>query len=169
MQPSYNQKATIRTSWQEWERIYARELEHPANYELRFAREILQKMLPRPYNAIPQYHFKDSGGKDRYIDFMIVFEDSIFVAIELDGLSKMIDYDNTHEERYARFNDFLYRQNEVIKRFGVVLRYSNKYWQANPNQVIQDIRQEISKQIPAVKAQQQTNKPIIKGMFGYLV
>lgn len=45
----------------------------------------------------------------------------------------MIDYDNTHEQRYERFNDFLFRQNEIINRFGTILRYSNKYWLSNPN------------------------------------
>lgn len=63
---------------------------------------------------------------NRYIDFVIIIREG-------DGLSKMIDYDNTHEQRYERFNDFLFRQNEIINRFGTILRYSNKYWLSNPN------------------------------------
>ena len=51
----------------------------------------------------------------------------------------MIDYDNTHEQRYERFNDFLFRQNEIINRFGTILRYSNKYWLNNPNKVADEI------------------------------
>ena len=55
----------------------------------------------------------------------------------------MIDYDNTLEERYERFNDFLFRQNEIINRFGTILRYSNKYWLNNPNRVADEIKQNI--------------------------
>ena len=51
----------------------------------------------------------------------------------------MIDYDNTPEQRYERFNDFLFRQNEIINRFGTILRYSNKYWLSNPNKVADEI------------------------------
>ena len=64
---------------------------------------------------------------NRYIDFVIIIREGVYLPIEIGGLSKMIDYDNTHEQRYERFNDFLFRQ------FGTILRYSNKYWLSNPN------------------------------------
>ena len=55
----------------------------------------------------------------RYIDFVIIIGEGVYLPIEIDGLSKMIDYDNTHEQRYERFNDFLFRQNEIINRKGL--------------------------------------------------
>lgn len=60
---------------------------------------------------------------NRYIDFVIIIGEGVYLPIEIDGLSKMIDYDNTHEQRYERFNDFLYS----------TIWYSNKYWLSNPN------------------------------------
>ena len=73
---------------------------------------------------------------NRYIDFVIIIREGVYLPIEIDGLSKMIDYDNTHEQRYERFSDFLFRQNEIINRFGTILSYSNKYWLSNPNKKV---------------------------------
>lgn len=125
--------------WDMWENINQDKLEHLADFELRFVREVLQLIDISPCDVIPQYHFKDNNGKNRYIDFVLIVEENVLLPIELDGLSKMIDYDSTHEARYERFNDFLYRQNEIIKQFGLVLRYSNKHWINNPTQVADEI------------------------------
>ena len=50
---------------------------------------------------------------DRYMDFVIIIREGVYLPIE-------------------RFNDFLFRQIEIINRFGTILRYSNKYWLSNP-------------------------------------
>lgn len=135
-----NQRLSEDTSWQEWEKYYAHALEHPAGFELQFVRTIIQKLHILPYEVIPQYYFTDGDGKSRYADFMLIYSHyEIYVPIEIDGLSKMIDYDNTREEMYERFNDFLVRQNALIIQFGCVLRYSNKYWINNPDKVVQEI------------------------------
>lgn len=127
-------------TWEQWEIKYQHELnEHPANYELLFVRQCIKPIGIQPKHVIPQYHFVDSNGKNRYIDFVIIIREGVYLPIEIDGLSKMIDYDNTHEQRYERFNDFLFRQNEIINRFGTILRYSNKYWLSNPNKVADEI------------------------------
>ena len=131
-------------TWEQWETKYQHELnEHPANYEIQFVRQCIKPTGIQPKHVIPQYHFKDSMGKNRYIDFVIIIREGVYLPIEIDGLSKMIDYDNTHEERYERFNDFLFRQNEIINRFGTILRYPNKYWLNNPNRVADEIKQNI--------------------------
>lgn len=133
-------------TWEQWETKYQHELnEHPANYELQFVRQCIKPTGIQPKHVIPQYHFKDSNGKNRYIDFVIIIREGVYLPIEIDGLSKMIDYDNTHEQRYERFNDFLFRQNEIINRFGTILRYSNKYWLSNPNKVADEIKQNIKR------------------------
>ena len=109
-------------TWEQWETKYQHELnEHPANYEIQFVRQCIKPT------------------------FVIIIREGVYLPIEIDGLSKMIDYDNTHEERYERFNDFLFRQNEIINRFGTILRYPNKYWLNNPNRVADEIKQNIKR------------------------
>lgn len=114
-------------SWEDWEIYYQKELEHLVDYELQFARQCLRPTGIEPYRVIPQFHFRDCIGKNRYIDFMVYIQEGAYLPIEIDGLSKMIDYDNTREERYKRFNDFLFRQNEIVGLYDIILRYSNKY------------------------------------------
>ena len=125
-------------TWEEWKKKYHKELDHPAGYEEQFVTVVLSK-IPEisPSDVIPQYHFTDSKGKSRYIDFMIRNnEKNWLLPIELDGYAKMIGNGN----EYYRFNDFLERQNSLIGQFNLVLRYSNYKMLTYPNDIISEIK-----------------------------
>ena len=121
---------------------YHRELEHIAGYEEKFVDLVLMNIPNlQPTDVIPQYHFKDSSGKNRYIDFMIISQHKNWLLpIELDGYAKMVGNGNDYE----RFTDFLERQNDVIKIFGKIFRFSNKEFLTKPKGVINTIISNIS-------------------------
>lgn len=129
-------------NWQQWKAKYHRELEHIAGYEERFVDLVLMNIPNlQPTDVIPQYHFKDSSGKNRYIDFMIISQHKNWLLpIELDGYAKMVGNGNDYE----RFQDFLERQNDVIKIFGKIFRFSNKEFLTKPKGVINTIISNIS-------------------------
>lgn len=132
-------------SWKQWKYLYRDRLEHIAGYEERFVDEVLVHVCS-PHQVVPQYFFQDSKGGNRYIDFMIRTRDflDVMIPIELDGYSKMVGYGKTYDENYARFNDFLERQNDLIREFGFVLRFSNKKWQTQTTEVIKEIKSTIN-------------------------
>lgn len=129
-------------NWQQWKAKYHRELEHIAGYEEKFVDLVLMNIPNlQPTDVIPQYHFKDSSGKNRYIDFMIINQHKNWLLpIELDGYAKMVGNGNDYE----RFQDFLERQNDVIKIFGKIFRFSNKEFLTKPKGVINTIISNIS-------------------------
>lgn len=129
-------------NWQQWKAKYHRELEHIAGYEEKFVDLVLMNIPNlQPTDVIPQYHFKDSSGKNRYIDFMIISQHKNWLLpIELDGYAKMVGNGNDYE----RFQDFLERQNDVIKIFGKIFRFSNKEFLTKPKGVINTIISNIS-------------------------
>lgn len=129
-------------NWQQWKAKYHRELEHIAGYEEKFVDLVLMNIPNlQPTDVIPQYHFKDSTGKNRYIDFMIINQHKNWLLpIELDGYAKMVGNGNDYE----RFQDFLERQNDVIKIFGKIFRFSNKEFLTKPKGVINTIISNIS-------------------------
>lgn len=129
-------------NWQQWKAKYHRELEHIAGYEEKFVDLVLMNIPNlQPTDVIPQYHFKDSTGKNRYIDFMIINQHKNWLLpIELDGYAKMVGNGNDYE----RFQDFLSRQNDVIKIFGKVFRFSNKDFLTKSKEVINTINSNIS-------------------------
>lgn len=129
-------------NWQQWKAKYHRELEHIAGYEEKFVDLVLMNIPNlQPTDVIPQYHFKDSSGKNRYIDFMIISQHKNWLLpIELDGYAKMVGNGNDYE----RFTDFLSRQNDIIKIFGKVFRFSNKDFLTKPKDVINTINSNIN-------------------------
>lgn len=129
-------------NWQQWKAKYHRELEHIAGYEEKFVDLVLMNIPNlQPTDVIPQYHFKDSDGKNRYIDFMIINQHKNWLLpIELDGYTKMVGNGNDYE----RFTDFLSRQNDIIKIFGKIFRFTNKEFLTKPKGVINTIISNIS-------------------------
>lgn len=121
-------------SWEEW--IYAnrKELEHVAGYEEQFVRCILAQVPEiKPEDVVAQYHFTDSNGGNRYIDFMIENKSKGYLLpIELDGYWKV--------KTYREFDDMLKRQNDLVKIYGVLLRYTNKKMELDPKGIIKEIR-----------------------------
>ncbi len=132
-------------TWDDWIKQYKNELNHPAGFEQHFVETIL-KYIPiiEPNDVIPQFHFTDNTGKDRYIDFMIQnAEKGFLLPIELDGYQKF-----EFSKGPDRFYDFLSRQNAMIQRFGMTLRFSN-YQMFNHRQVV------INEIVQTLKQQQQ--------------
>lgn len=129
-------------NWQQWKAKYHRELEHIAGYEEKFVDLVLMNIPNlQPTDVIPQYHFKDSSGKNRYIDFMIISQHKNWLLpIKLDGYAKMVGNGNDYE----RFTDFLERQNDIIKIFGKIFRFTNKEFLTKPKGVINTIISNIS-------------------------
>lgn len=121
-------------SWKSWKQKYSRQIDHVAGYEEAFVDKILSQ-IPEitPEDVFPQYHFIDDNGGNRYIDFMIKNESKgFYLPIELDGTYKDIDH--------QRWKDFLIRQNSLITKFGIVLRFSNKQMLWDSSNVITKIR-----------------------------
>lgn len=143
--------------WYSWQERYCKQLKHVVGFEKAFVQNILMNVPNLAYSdVIPQYHFIDDKGGNRYIDFMIINQAKGYcLPIELDGYSKMVG----NGEEYHRFNDFLERQNSIIKQFGLVLRYSNKKMLNEADSIINEISHTLNlqannKSTQAIKEQQ---------------
>ncbi|MBE4032669.1 hypothetical protein HJ127_09685 [Vibrio parahaemolyticus] len=122
-------------NWRTWKIKYKKQIDHVVGYEEAFVDKILSQ-IPEisPADVVPQFHFIDDNGGNRYIDFMIVNESKgYFLPIELDGTYKDINH--------QRWKDFLVRQNSLITKFGMVLRFSNKQMIWESSEVVAKIRQ----------------------------
>ncbi|MGC9403965.1 hypothetical protein ACP43V_16055 [Vibrio genomosp. F10 str. 9ZC157] len=122
------------SSWQSWKKKYSKQIEHVAGYEKVFVDRVLSQ-IPEisPNDVTPQHHFIDDNGGNRYIDFMILNKaKGYYLPIELDGTYKDVNH--------QKWKDFLVRQNSLITKFGIVLRFSNKQMLGEPQNVINKIR-----------------------------
>jgi very-short-patch-repair endonuclease len=127
-------------TWDEWLIINRENIKHVAGFEEQFVTTVLRK-IPEitPDDVISQYHFSDFKRGNRYIDFMILNKAKGYaLPIELDGLWKVQDYDD--------FNDMLERQNALITKYGILLRFTNKQMCNEPNMVIKNIKNVLSLQ-----------------------
>ena len=127
-------------TWDEWLIINREKIKHVAGFEEQFVTTVLRK-IPEitPDDVISQYHFSDFKRGNRYIDFMILNKAKGYaLPIELDGLWKVQDYDD--------FNDMLERQNALITKYGILLRFTNKQMLNEPNMVIKNIKDVLSLQ-----------------------
>lgn len=127
-------------SWEKWIAANKDNIKHVAGFEERFVRDVLTKIEAiNPEDVKTQYHFKDSQGGNRYIDFMIINESKGFLLpIELDGMWKV--------QSYCEFDDMLSRQNALLREYGVLLRYTNKLMINNPQEIIDEIQYTLSLQ-----------------------
>lgn len=127
-------------NWDEWIAENRKQIEHVAGYEENFVRTILAKIPEiRPEDVTAQYHFRDSNGGNRYIDFMISNESKGYqLPIELDGYWKV--------NNYRDFNDMLERQNDLMAIYGVLLRYTNNKMNHEPDKVVVEIRKTLELQ-----------------------
>lgn len=140
------------TDWQSFKKRYHYELTNSTGYESEFVDLVLMNVPNlKAWNVIPQYHFTDVTG-NRYIDFAIVDEDKGWkLAVELDGLSKMIskEWVSNRQEAYRRFDDFLRRQNEIVALGFEVVRFSNKTMFNHTQYVIDCITEALDRQTEA--------------------
>lgn len=153
------------SSWVEWKQFYQREL---ANDKYGYETKFIDLVLSHVNNIIPsdvryQYHFRDGLlSKNRYIDFLILNKDKGYcLAIELDGYGKMLGNAIGDNKDYDKFNDFIIRQNSLLKalykhdetsKFNIIiLRYTNKYFLNNTQNVISEILNTLYLQINLYK------------------
>lgn len=128
----------ISSDWKHWVNANQKKIDNG------FEREFVEKILSQvseisPSDVVAQFHFKDSNGGNRYIDFMIENERLGFrLPIELDGLAK----DQTH----LKWNDFLRRQNDLHLAVGPVLRFTNAQLHHRSSEIIASIRAYLRKQ-----------------------
>lgn len=143
-----------REPWAVWKRANAKKLLHPADYEEKFVDLVLSRVPGlKPDDVIPQFAFKDNGGGNRRIDFVILNEDKGYLLpIEVDGRSK--------DDVSSQWTDFLDRQNALIGSFGTVLRYSNAKMFNNSNAIIREISDHLANQA-AAKVAWGANKAIL--------
>ena len=132
------------TTWEAWKQHNREKIAHIVGFEEIFVDTVLARIaLITPDDVVPQYHFKDDKGGDRYIDFMILNRRKGFcVPIELDGLSKLF----IDGREYHKFNDFLERQNALITEYGIVLRYTNKKMLNDNQSIIKEITETLQRQ-----------------------
>lgn len=133
-------RQNVLMNWEEWIAENRKKIEHIAGYEENFVRTILAKIPEiRPEDVTAQYHFRDSNGGNRYIDFMISNQSKGYqLPIELDGYWKV--------NNYRDFNDMLERQNDLMVIYGVLLRYTNNKMNHEPDKVVIEIRKTLELQ-----------------------
>lgn len=156
-------------SWIEFKQQHTYEWQDSFGFPELFVDNVLSKINGlTPDDVQVEYPFKDNNGRSRRVDFMIINpKRNWLLPIELDGMAKMVDesFDaGTYRQRYAKFNDFLERQNAIIGQFGLVLRYSNNSFRDNPNKIINEIVDTLnkqSKQQEIIEIREQHNKAII--------
>jgi hypothetical protein len=127
------------SNWLDWKRVNATKIAHVAGYEEKFVDVVLSRVPGLcPPDVVPQYVFFDEKGKKRRIDFMIINPNKGYLLpIELDGEYK------TNRDIGEDWNDFLERQNDLLRRFRTLFRYTNQKMLDHPNEVIREISREL--------------------------
>lgn len=147
-------------TWENWLDSNRKLMQHPVDFEERFVIDILKKINDlSPEDVIPQYHFTDFDGGNRYIDFYIKnAEKGYFLSIELDGRFK---FQNDLLEKT------LERQNALVAKVGTLVRYANTTWLNNPNRVINEIQTILYKQKIKYMNDAESRKQIQKSLSDY--
>lgn len=147
-------------TWENWLDSNRKLMQHPVDFEERFVIDILKKINGlKPEDVIPQYHFTDFDGGNRYIDFCIKnAEKGYFLSIELDGRFK---FQNDLLEKT------LERQNALVTNVGTLVRYANTTWLNNPNRVINEIQTILYKQKIKHMNDAESRKQIQKSLSDY--
>lgn len=147
-------------TWENWLDSNRKLMQHPVDFEERFVIDILKKINGlKPEDVIPQYHFTDFDGGNRYIDFCIKnAEKGYFLSIELDGRFK---FQNDLLEKT------LERQNALVANVGTLVRYANMTWLNNPNRVINEIQTILYKQKIKHMNDAESRKQIQKSLSDY--
>ena len=124
--------------WISWMNINKKKISD--GFEWEFVGEILAEVnLLHPDDLIAQSPFKDRNGKNRRMDFRIFNKQKGYdIGIEVDGTYKDVNHVN--------WKDFLLRQNSLQDNVRLLLRFSNKHFLNDPNDVIREISQQLAKQ-----------------------
>lgn len=147
-------------TWENWLDFNRKLMQHPADFEERFVIDILKKINDlKPEDVIPQYHFTDFDGGNRYIDFCIKnAEKGYFLSIELDGRFKF---------QHDLLEKTLERQNALVAKVGTLVRYANTTWLNNPNRVINEIQTILFNQKSKHMNDEESRKQIQESLSDY--
>lgn len=133
-------------NWQQWKYHYRKELWHPVGYEEQFVDMVLTQItIITPSDIIPQWHFVDEMGGNRYVDFVIINEAKGYnLAIELDGLTKL--QDGVGNLDYRKYGDLWLRQNDLMGKVGMLLRFTNQQMKYQTQWVIDRVVNALNQQ-----------------------
>lgn len=145
--------------WEKWIKDNKQNLSHPAGYEEHFVRNVLMKIAEiEPEDVYSRYLFVDQKKTRRYVDFCIISSHKRYkLAIELDGYTKFIT-EKGKEFNKEYFEEFLARQNDLVREIGLLLRYTNKQMFNNQKQIIQDISATLKEQAQGVIYKEELQK-----------
>ncbi len=145
-------------NWLEWKRVNAKKIAHVAGYEEKFVDVVLSRIPGLcPADVVPQYVFFDERGKERRIDFMIINPNKGYLLpIELDGEHK------PNGDIGEDWNDFLERQNDLLRSFRKLFRYSNKKMFSSSSEIIREISRELLIQESANRVQETSKQTYIE-------
>ncbi len=106
-------------------------------YESDFAQQVLRRVPGlSPRHVRPQQGFRDAQGRSYRMDFAIVEEPFVHIALEVDG------YDKTGRGSgmtRTEFENFLARQAELTAQGWHVLRFANSRFARNPDESVRFI------------------------------
>lgn len=133
-------------NWQQWKYHYHKELWHPVGYEEQFVDMVLSQInCIIPSDVIPQWRFVDEMGGNRYVDFVIINEDKGYnLAIELDGLTKL--QDGVGNLDFRKYGDLWLRQNDLMGKVGMLLRFTNQQMKYRTQWVIDRVINALNQQ-----------------------
>lgn len=133
-------------NWQQWKYHYHKELWHPVGYEEQFVDMVLSQInCIIPSDVIPQWRFVDEMGGNRYVDFVIINEAKGYnLAIELDGLIKL--QDGVGNLDYRKYGDLWLRQNDLMGKVGMLLRFTNQQMKYRTQWVIDKVINALNQQ-----------------------
>lgn len=130
------------TTWERFDALHGAMLRESSKFEYLFFKTVLcQVPNLRPEAVVPQFQIKDSRGRSRYIDFVVKFGPKPRLALEVDG------YDKTGSGGFmsrAAWDDFNYRQNEVVLHGMTLLRFSNMEFSHRPLDAIKQIENAVN-------------------------
>ncbi|WP_419896037.1 hypothetical protein [Roseomonas sp. USHLN139] len=126
--------------WEAWKRRNRHNLDHPADFERIFVERVLQAVARiEPADVVAQFPFTCARRRQRRVDFMIISPaKGYLLPIELDGKDK--------GEVKNQWNDFLFRQNQIIRTFGTILRFTNDQMFNETRQVVDTIDEVLAEQ-----------------------
>jgi len=138
----------IPSTWEQFEWLHGAKLRENSLYEHQFFEMVLRHVPSlRPEQVFPQFHIQDSRGLNRYIDFVVTIGSLPKLALEVDG------YDKTGSGGFMspdQWDDFTYRQNEIVLQGMTLLRFSNREFSRRPQDAIRQIEDALDKRTTAL-------------------
>ncbi len=144
--------------WDDFERLHAAKLANASPFETKFEQRVLRRVPDlSPSIVSPQQVFRDRRGGSYFMDFAIVEEPFVHIALEVDG------YDKTGRGTGMTRREFiawLRREAELKSQGWHVLRFANGDFTAQPDDAVRliDLTLRESRQIADERRQVQEGR-----------